>query len=291
MKVVVRKTGLTPDVLRIWEKRYGVVAPVRSPGGQRLYSTADVERLGLLKRATDLGRSIGRIARLSPEELRRLIAEDQPVAAGGGGAIRHDALAAIERMDGEALEALLRRAAMTASLTALTDEIVGPLLLEVGERWHAGTLRPSQEHLATAVIRRVLFWAVEAGAPPAGAPAVVVSTPAGQRHELGALLSLAAATAAGWRGIYLGPDLPAAELADAQSRTGAQVLALSLVHPAADDAVARELLELRRLAPRTTILAGGRAAASYAATLERIGAVTCPDLAGFREALKGLAGA
>lgn len=290
MRVVIRKTGLTPDLLRAWEKRYQVVTPSRSAGGQRLYTTADVERLTLLKRATDLGRTIGRIAHLSAVELRELIKEDLPVSGSRSEAIRRDCFTAIERMDGPGLEALLRRAAVNLPLASLTDEVLAPLMVEVGDRWHAGTLRPAQEHLATATIRRVLFWAADAAAPPPGAPTLVVSTPSGQRHELGALLALATAAAAGWRVVYLGPDLPAADLADALRRTGASVLALSLVFPAGDGALAEELLTLRRLAaPGTTIIAGGKAVDAYAPALDRVGAIRCSSLDAFRATLGTLA--
>ncbi|MEJ7810707.1 MAG: MerR family transcriptional regulator, partial [Gemmatimonadaceae bacterium] len=79
--VVAERTGLSPDVLRVWERRYGVVRPVRASGGQRLYSTADVERLRLLHRATEAGRNISQLARLSIGELGQLVQEDDAARA------------------------------------------------------------------------------------------------------------------------------------------------------------------------------------------------------------------
>jgi methanogenic corrinoid protein MtbC1 len=192
-------------------------------------------------------------------------------------------------MDDAALETALRRAALTLSLQALTDDIVAPLTIEVGSRWHAGTLQPSQEHLATAVIRRVLFWAASTADPGPDAPTVVVSTPSGQRHELGALLALTTAAASGWRVVYLGPDLPAADLADAVRRTGATVLALSLVFPSEDQTTIDELLTLREhLGSAVTIIAGGKAVDAYGRTLERIGAIRCRDMQSLRDTLDTL---
>src|SRR6188472_3975547 len=76
MRLVAVRTGLTPDLLRAWEKRYGAVAPVRSSGGQRLYSDADVERLSLLARAVEGGRAIGQIANLPLDELQGIVERD-----------------------------------------------------------------------------------------------------------------------------------------------------------------------------------------------------------------------
>jgi len=76
MRLVVLRTGLTPDLLRAWEKRYGVVTPVRSHGGQRMYSDADVERLSLLARAVKGGRAIGQVAKLPLRELQRIVEKD-----------------------------------------------------------------------------------------------------------------------------------------------------------------------------------------------------------------------
>ena len=78
--IVAERTGLTQDVIRVWERRYGAVDPARGKGGQRLYTDADVERLHLLNRASDAGRSIGQIAKLPPSDLARMVDEVAPNA-------------------------------------------------------------------------------------------------------------------------------------------------------------------------------------------------------------------
>ena len=75
IRVVARRTGLTPAVLRAWEKRYGVVDPTRTEGGQRLYSDEDVRRLSLLRQAVEEGRSISQVVELTTEELQGLVME------------------------------------------------------------------------------------------------------------------------------------------------------------------------------------------------------------------------
>ncbi|HTI70019.1 MAG TPA: cobalamin-dependent protein, partial [Candidatus Limnocylindria bacterium] len=121
------------------------------------------------------------------------------------------------------------------------------------------------------------------------APVLVVATPAGQVHELGALLAAAAAANLGWHVTYLGASLPAAEIAGAARQSRARAVALSLVYPEDDPRMEGELTRLREsLPPAVTLLVGGRAAPAYRNTLKRIGAVQINDLARFGEALDGL---
>jgi MerR family transcriptional regulator, light-induced transcriptional regulator len=306
MRVVTRRTGLSADLLRAWERRYDVVAPARSEGGRRLYSDADIERLRLLYRATLAGRSIGQVADLPTEALGALVRRDVTADAEAGlgstgGAARDrsaapsatefmdDAFRAIARLDATALDAVLRRAAVALPVAALLDAVVVPLLERVGTGWREGTLRPVHEHLAAVVLRRVLERVVESASSPFATANLVVATPTGQIHELGALLVAATATAEGWRVTYLGPDLPAEDIAEATIRTRARAVALSIVYPTGDPAVGDELRRLRRALPTDIpVLVGGAAATAYASSLDEISAVSLDSLEGLRAALATL---
>ena len=147
-----------------------------------------------------------------------------------------------------------------------------------------GLIRPAQEHLASAIIRRTLSWLIEYAARPlTNAPVMVATTPTGQNHELGAMMAAAAAASHGWRVIYLGTSLPALEIATAAVQTRATAVALSLVHPADDPAIPNELRDLRSALPRATeILAGGAAIPAYAAALDEVGARRFTDIGDFR---------
>jgi DNA-binding transcriptional MerR regulator len=136
IRVVAQRTGLSPALLRAWEKRYGAVTPSRSEGGERLYSDEDVHRLVLLHRVVEEGRNISQVSSLSMEQLEALVEEDQGDPA----------------------------------IPGVAPEYRG------SGRWSTG---------------------------------LVAATPARERHELGALLSAVSAAAEGWKGVYLGPDLPA----------------------------------------------------------------------------------
>jgi MerR family transcriptional regulator, light-induced transcriptional regulator len=282
--VVAARTGLTQDVLRIWERRYGAVEPARTETGQRLYSDADVERLQLLQRGTSAGRSIGQLVRLAEDELRALVREDEAAAPPlradlAGQAAPADAAANIEtalehvvRLDAAGLESLLRRQAALWGMASFLESLAAPLFRRIGDEWHDGRLSPAQEHLATAVMRGVLQAVAAELAPSAAAPQLLVATPAAERHEIGALLVAATAAAAGWGVTYLGPDLPARDIAAAAGDTGARAVAMSLVFSADEAAVVAELLLLRRLLPGTvTVLVGGRGAAPLAAALDAPG--------------------
>jgi DNA-binding transcriptional MerR regulator/methylmalonyl-CoA mutase cobalamin-binding subunit len=296
IQVVVRRTGLTPDVLRVWEKRYGVVEPGRSQGGHRLYSDRDVERLMLLNRVTSAGRRISKVADLDTGELHAIAEEDAaavfvPTEATAPSLqsepYLNASLAAVEALDPRELEASLMRATVALPAPVMIGEVVGPLLARIGEEWAHGRLSPGKEHLASGVIRRVLESIMNACAPEASAPGIVVATPAGQVHEFGALLVGAAAAALNWRVSYLGTNLPAQDIAEVARTTGADVIALSVVYPLDDPGVAAELRDLREFADEeTAIIVGGRGALHYLDAIEAIGArviTQLPELVGFLE--------
>ncbi|MDT8436913.1 MAG: MerR family transcriptional regulator [Gemmatimonadota bacterium] len=301
IQVVARRTGLTADVLRAWEKRYGVVEPSRSDGGRRLYSDEDVERLRLLHRASEAGRRIGRIAGLSTEALRDLVREDERQEArapGPGGpapgAGPHLAAAwrAMDAFDARTLESVLLRATLSLGAPAFVEEVAAPLLRRVGDGWARGEVHPGNEHLASAVLRQVLASLVTSCAPAGGAPTLVVATPSGQGHEFGALFAAAVGAADGWRVVYLGADLPGDEIARTADRTGAAAVVLSLVHPEADPATAAALAELgETLDEDTALLAGGAAAPSYGPALGAAGAELVDDLQALRVRLDRVAAA
>lgn len=304
--VVARRTGLKPDLIRAWERRYEAVIPSRSGTRRRFYTDEDIGRLILLRNATREGRAIGQVAHLSDAELRALIAEDQAALVEAGveraarrrtgtrGAEAEEAmvdrcLAAVERLDGHSLEHELERGSLTLSRVRVVHGVLLPLLDEIGERWSRGTLRPAEEHLASAVARTFLGNLLSSDRSSEVAPTLIAATPVGQRHELGALIAAADADEEGWSTIYLGPDLPAEEIAAATQKTGAAVVALSLIYPPDDPRLPEELLRLGRLLPAdVALLVGGRAAAAYDGTLDRIGAVQLEDIAELRPELDHL---
>jgi MerR family transcriptional regulator, light-induced transcriptional regulator len=265
MRFVAQKTGLSPHVIRVWERRYAVVAPNRSGTNRRLYTDVELERLVLLAQACRCGHNIGNIARL-PDDRLRLLAADCLQAKSQGvqpSEFITSALAAAKALDAPGLEAVLVRGAVAFGHQGLLCRVVAPLVLALGAAWHAGEITAAQEHFSTAVIRGFLGQ-MRPYAPSDAAPLLVVATLTGQLHELGALLVAAAATSLGWRVTYLGVGLPALEIAGAVHQASARAVALSLVYPDDDPHLPGEVLRLRAaLPPVMPLLIGGRAAASY----------------------------
>jgi MerR family transcriptional regulator, light-induced transcriptional regulator len=282
--VVAERTGLTQDVLRVWERRYGVVDPGRSRGGQRLYSDADIARLRLLHAATRAGRGIGQVAGLTSEALAALVAEDSAARAAAPqreDASRHTvvdhgdvidiALRFIRALDRPSLDQALRRTAARIGVSAFLESIAAPLLRRVGEEWHGGRLSPAQEHLASSTVHHIAADSLRTAPSHANAPRVLVATPAGDMHAVGAALVAAAAAVEGWNVLYLGADLPAAEIAQAAHAADAHVVALSVVYLDDPARVLGELRSLReRLQANIVLLAGGSGAAAIASELRAL---------------------
>ena len=283
IKAASRITGLSPHLIRIWERRYGAVAPERTDTNRRLYSNAEIERLNLLRLATGAGHSIGNIAKLPAGRLKSLVAKAE-VAESGVPPTRtasspakgfHDAtLAAVEKLNAQLFEETLGNAVVALGHQGLLRQVVGPLAQTIGELWRTGALTAAHEHFFTAGLKVFLGHLSGQFLAPANAPRIVVATPAGQIHELGAVIVRDAAAQIGWHTTYLGASLPAAEIAGAAVQNRAAVVALSIVYPEDDPDLEQELINLRRfLPPEVKILAGGRAASAYSETLLRIGAL------------------
>ncbi len=293
--VVSRRTGLTQLVLRAWERRYNAIVPERTDTGRRRYSDQDIQKLTLLKFLTDNGHRIGDIANLNIDQLQKLFRD-----LGGPGAnnleapglanphkLLQDALGAVKNLDAPALEETLNQGLVDLSKPDLRNKLLVPLMMEIGNRWHDGRLRVTHEHMATSIVVTFLSSINSRFRVMPGAPALVVGTPAGQMHELGALLAASAAYEAGWDVVYLGADLPAEDIAAAVKIRGARAILISLVFPHGDAGTIAELRELRRLVgSRIPIFAGGQAVSSYTLALTEVGAMAFGTIDALEEALR-----
>jgi DNA-binding transcriptional MerR regulator/methylmalonyl-CoA mutase cobalamin-binding subunit len=291
------RTGLTPHILRAWERRYGAVSPSRSKAGQRLYSDVDVHRLRLLRQLTERGHSISRLAGASLADLQRTAREEdlpglkEPKEATEPAAeqFRSAASEAVRNLDGGDLQAVLERAAATLGVPGFLDFVAGPALQKVGQGWSEGTVSIAQEHLTSAVFQRVLGWILRVYQVKDGAPRLIVTTPPRHIHELGAMLAAATAAAEGWGVTYLGADLPIAEIMATARQLGANAVALSVVYPKVDAGLIIDLEQLRRgLDQRVTVLLGGAAAVEDRERLSALGAQVVDSLPELRRTLRGL---
>jgi methanogenic corrinoid protein MtbC1 len=299
IKFVALKTGLSVHVIRAWEKRYSAISPSRSGTNRRLYTDAEVERLSLLQKATALGHSIGQIANLEIEELQKLVADEKPEDKSGREqtiATTYTAndsiancLSAIANFDVEGIENTLLQASVALSQPALIDDLIVPLIHEVGERWQNGTFRVAHEHFASNILRTFLGNMRASVQLPGSAPVMIATTPTGQLHELGALIAAVTAVAEGWRVIYLGPNLPAEEIAGAAAQDSVKLIGLSIIYPTDDLRLRQELTKLRQCVGHDLkVFVGGRAAPYYEDIIHSIGATILSSMADFRAKLVNL---
>ncbi len=231
MRVVSRLTGLSADTIRVWERRYRAVEPNRTDGNKRRYSGAQVRRLVLLRRATELGHSIGQIVQLPDAELRRLIGEscsDTGSQASLYAAIVEDYLKAIFEYDVQRAESILTRTAAILPPMTLTLEVIVPLMRHVGEAWRAERLRIAHEHIISGQLRSLLGTLLRHEQPGSGAPRIIVATPPRHLHEFGAIIGAFMAAGRGFEPIYLGTHMPFEEIADAAEQSGATLVLLSI---------------------------------------------------------------
>jgi hypothetical protein len=255
-----RLTGLSPELLRAWERRHRAVTPLRTPGGTRRYRASDIERLRRLKAAVAAGHRIGRLSGLSDADLARL---GEPADVDLRDPLG-DVLAALDALDGAEAHRLLALHLAALGPVRFARLVALPLVSEIGERWAGQRMGIASEHLASAVLRSMLGSSLQPGAAALRGPRVVFATLEGERHELGLLIAALAAMGAGANPIYLGPEVPVEDLLRAVERSGAAALALSVVRlPAAE--AARSLAALRAGLPGGVALwVGGSGARAVA---------------------------
>ena len=297
ISVASAQTGLSRDVIRVWERRYRAVEPMRSSGGQRVYSEEDIERLRLLAAATKHGRNISMVARLGTEQLVRLAKEDQSkqpqVEFDSESSTATDvdvALVHIIQLDGASLDAQLRRAIRRSGEPWFLEQLAPALMRAVGDGWATGALSIAHEHLTSAVVIAILLETVRAVPSVSSAPKLVVATPSGDRHAIGAALVAAAASIEGWSIVYLGADVPAADISAAAASIHARAVALSVVYAEDRERVLAELRSVRaQLGARVHFLVGGAAGALLAEEFRSDRVTFCGSLRDVRAEFRRIA--
>lgn len=284
-----RLTGVTTHAIRIWERRYQALRPARTPGGARLYSDHDVQRLRLIKKLLDRGYVISALVSLDVVELTRLAPPEalparpsiSPEAQRRAYGMIDEMLGAVAELDLERAGRTLVQASNAFSPHDLVTTVLAPALDEIGRRWESGEICTASEHAASALLRTQL-GSLLAAQPVSAKSAIVCTTPAGEQHELGALLAAVLIAMHGRRAVYLGANLPAEQIALAVRLSCASSVALSVVALSAE-ATRREVEALCRALPlEVQVLVGGRRVAQVSKLPERVQVVsTLPELEGW----------
>jgi DNA-binding transcriptional MerR regulator len=227
-----RRVGVSPELLRAWETRYGLLRPSRSQGGFRLYSDEDEARVRLMRMYQERG--------LSAAEAAGLAASAEPAAAEAPAEEDGRVAADVQRLS-DALDAFDEAGAHAAfdglvsalSIDALVRQAVIPYLEQLGSRWERGEASVAQEHFASNVIRGRLLGLARGWGQGTGPRALLACAP-GEQHEIGLLLFALEAQSAGMRPVVLGADTPLPEVALARRNSGCDAVVVSAsVEPAA----------------------------------------------------------
>lgn len=287
ISAVERDTGLSKDLLRAWERRYGFPLPERDAAGERLYPLDQVERLRTIRRLVDSGHRPGKVVGLPMDELRRLCdAPGGPMQAGasalrrmGGPAGRGvppsgvdpgadpgertdrdfaPLLELVRSLRSDELRNALAQAAWRMGLEAFVTRLCAPLTRCVGEAWARGEIEVYEEHLYTEAIQSVLRGAITGLSVPAGKPGALLATFPLELHGLGLLMVEALLALEGCRCISLGTQVPVVDIARAAKAQPVDIVALSFSPCLPAGQVTGGLAELRSMLPRSVeIWAGG----------------------------------
>jgi len=260
-----KRSGVSPELLRAWERRYGLLRPTRSPGGLRLYSVDDLERVRLMRQHIDGG--------LAAAEAASLVSR-APVSQGETGhrpppEAQNELAAALDAFDEPSAQAVIDRQLATTTLDAFLGEVLLPYLRELGERWQKGTASVAQEHFASSVLRGRLLGLARGWGLGLGPLALLACVP-GEQHELGLIAFGLALRARGWRIGYLGADAPLDTVASTARDLQPDIVVLSAV---SGDRVRDAADGLRALARKHRVAVGG----AGAGVAEEVGVTVLAD--------------
>ncbi|NNC68937.1 MAG: MerR family transcriptional regulator [Gammaproteobacteria bacterium] len=284
IQVVARRTGLSADVIRVWERRYSVVNPKRASNRRRLYSDEDVEKLNLLRRATSAGRRIGDVATLSIQELRDLVDTDESAAAripvakieqrpSTGSVMEYfdNCLDAIQRLDSQDIYRSLSDASKSLGIIFLLEDLLRPLVSHIQDECRRGALRDTHYAITIYTIRGFLYSLVMNEPYVESEYKLICASPAGQVSDIAALRLAAASKSNGWQAIFLGMYGSVNEIIYAQRRSNAQLVAIGITRPADDPLLPNQLRRLRNeLDASIEIAVTGSGAAAYFDVLQEI---------------------
>ncbi|HEX8825159.1 MAG TPA: MerR family transcriptional regulator [Archangium sp.] len=271
--VAAELSGVRVELIRAWERRYGVLVPKRTASGYRVYTDRDVALLRRLKQLTEQGVSISEAATMLPQLLMELeTTQPRPeVSLSSVRAWLDEVLRAAEGLEQARVSEVLDEVMAALSPLRAYDEVLVPLQREVGERWHAGTFSVAQEHLVTQEVRARLIGLLHA-APNRGRRRVVLACFPEEQHEIGLLGVALRMRHAGLSVTLLGQRTPAEEVGRTARRLNADLVGLSAVTDLGTTSFEGTLSRIKAELPEGTALwVGGAVAQHYRAGCERLG--------------------
>ena len=260
-----RRTGVAPELLRAWERRYGLLRPARSDGGFRLYSDADERRVEQMRQHLRRGLAAAEAARLAVEGGRSIERVD---ASPGLEAAAKRLRESLDSFDEARAQAVLDELLATFTVETLLSAVLLPYLAELGERWSSGEATVAQEHFASNLIRGRLLG-IGRGWDSGDGPRAVLACAPGELHDLGLIAFALILNRRGWRITYLGPDTPVESIVDTATRLEPDLVVVSATTRRRLTPLVEALTTLGR---KTRVLAAGPGAAAGVHGLETIAA-------------------
>jgi DNA-binding transcriptional MerR regulator len=259
-----KRSGVSTELLRAWERRYGLLQPTRSSGGLRLYTLEDLERVQRMRRYLAEGLAAAEAAALAVREA----APETPHPVLLPEPAQRELAAALDSFDEPAAQGVIDDLLASATVDAFLTEIVLPYLHELGERWQRKEASVAQEHFASAVLRGRMLGLARGWGRGLG-PLALLACPPGERHEFGLIAFGLALRGRGWRITYLGGDTPVDTLERAARSLDPALIVLSVT---TDEPLRAVAPAVRRLARERQVAIGGDAAAQ--ASGMRLGTLT-----------------
>jgi DNA-binding transcriptional MerR regulator len=263
IRMLAERTGVGASTLRAWERRYGLLTPQRTPKGHRLYTRSDVDLVLRVQELLADGHSISQAAqRVKADPTAAAVPDavaasaDAPSALGRPSGQWGDYLArllrAVEAFSGQRLDAVYNEAASLYPLDLVSERLIEPALVGLGQRWQQSVIGIAEEHFFSAWLRnklgaRIHHASSNSSGGAAGGAVLLLACVPGHRHELGLLLFALAALGRGYRVVYLGIDMPFTPLPDVVARCGAKALVLAAGYDAEPEATLPGLPGLREL--------------------------------------------
>lgn len=266
-----RRVGVSTDLLRKWERRYGILAPGRTAGNRRLYSRVDEARVRLMLTHVRSGVSPAQAAELAAAARFRVATGSQPDApAVDVAAARSRLLAAMARYDETSAEQVLEKLLATTAAQVVAGEILLPIMREVGERWAGAHMTVAQEHFATGFVHARLLGLARGWDRGLGPRALLACAP-GEQHVMGLIAFGIALHQVGWRITYLGADTPVGMLADAAAAVGPRMVVVTAAMPGRLHPVVGRLRQIAGSWPLALAGAGATPALARAAGAAHLG--------------------
>lgn len=253
IKTVSRLTGVNSATIRSWERRYGLMAPARAPNGRRAYSDQDIRKLRLISDLVRSGHPIGEIAGMAMELLEEL---RESVSTRPQGVVRNPAydklMMAVATGNIAQFRTVIGQTLNNLEPLEAVQDVVAPVLREIGERWARGEVSVGLEHALSAITKQLLMSSLNTMRWATNGPNITIATPPGELHELGALLAHFLSSSCGANSTYLGPNMPVDALAASVTTLNAQVLVLSVIREHHDIDMAAGLHQIAEQVPAST---------------------------------------